>query len=1027
MTELVASQPKWPEWAAGAAPRDLDKRQALFAYFAKWMAKNVPSLWSGEPDPGYSAEHLETQLANLLATETELTVHRIFANWWDTLLGEGHRLRRWKIRPGSQRIKLPSDHASFVRRDFQLLEKFRQIEAAFLDRIQSPLEPDQCRDAFMLSAVMNGGILSVGRLNALHAWREDAVHGINGVLWVTLDLPVSGSSNYRPIKWYPDALTATLLTKVLANRQSLKRATGVHPHQPTPSAHLETTLANLGLLPWQGDVREFLRAARTSTALATPGFVAAYLAEDIESHSLPDPVFRRILGVTLPIPEKPPVEQMHAPPKASEVMDLASGFDPDLPRTSQLAIARQACKALGNKRGAIERLKLILESHQCKMWPITQALIGWTMWRLDPSCSLGKIKASSAQTYLRTLALHLIYEAEDLDLLDLDVDDFEALYEHAARRVSKASRRAYFWGRLRDFHDYLFLAGAPDIDLRELDGWVATGSVRVSANLITEGEFLRFKGTLRTDETHPAAEKVLLAGVLGYRTGLRRREVQMLRIQDIHPGTEPLLLIRPSKLASLKSNSAKRRIPLRPLLPADELATLMNYHARRSAQTEGKDSLLFADPDSPWTPAPYSTLVDPVTALFGAITNEAGVRFRFHHLRHSFANWILCALLATDEPELLRQELPFLDAHLLCDETQLLLRDSLYPVLEGTEHYPERRHVFQVAALMGHLGPGTTCQSYLHLLDWISGRYLDLALDHRLRNLDSAALGRLCGLSISMPYKREYRDLAHRATSFMRHHVKTRNKARALVIGPQPQHSLPRLGTLIAPTLPTPFLLITVLRRHFSGDSIQKLESIFSIPAKALTAAAEAYRRMYAKQSVRNAKATIPIPRAPRVAQQQREYFRIMDNTYTSARRSANRSAMSAAAEALVQRTGPKTGKLYFGTKGRDFAKIVTGLFHLGIESSEMTLVIQRPAAIEVERDSVTTAVRHAQNEGIRIEERRLEWGKRTMKGTLVRLDVQCSQADASSKYPSWEGRVRGLNHAAAWIRFIDRLPNQIF
>ena len=45
---------------------------------------------------------------------------------------------------------------------------------------------------------------------------------------------------------------------------------------------------------------------------------------------------------------------------------------------------------------------------------------------------------------------------------------------------------AYFWGRLRDFHDYLVSGGAPDIDLRELDGWVAKGSVRVSANLVTE-------------------------------------------------------------------------------------------------------------------------------------------------------------------------------------------------------------------------------------------------------------------------------------------------------------------------------------------------------------------------------------------------------------------------------------------------------------------------------------------------------------------------------------------------------------
>jgi integrase len=158
---------------------------------------------------------------------------------------------------------------------------------------------------------------------------------------------------------------------------------------------------------------------------------------------------------------------------------------------------------------------------------------------IGPRLSVGGIKASSAETYFRTLALHLIYEAEDIDLLDLEVDDFETLYERAAARVDTEVRQAYFWGRLRDFHDFLFRCGAPDVDLRELDGWVSTGAIRVSANLVTENEFQRFKASLNAETDRDAGTLVFLAGMLAYRAGLRRRETQMLRIQDIHPGPEP--------------------------------------------------------------------------------------------------------------------------------------------------------------------------------------------------------------------------------------------------------------------------------------------------------------------------------------------------------------------------------------------------------------------------------------------------------------------------------------------------------
>lgn len=1021
MTEVVeAPSVGWPAWAIAAAPQDLKKRRLLFGRFGDWMAKNVPSLWGGQPEPGYTQEILESQLSNLLGTESELTTHRIFANWWDLLVAEGHRLKLWSVRPGSQRVKLAPERPAFVRRDFQLLARLRPLEEAFLDRVSGALESNNLYDAFLLSAILNGGVLSFARVVGLLTLRPDTVEVMNGELWATLDLPVAGSAQgSHPVRWYPDALTATLLTRVLNE--------GLFPtevRRPLDRGAVWTTLTEalerLQLPPWGDGLSDFLRAARVGGALNVPGFVAAFLADDLESHSLPDAVFRRAGGWEHPTMEARS-DDSHRQSKGESIpIALDVSFQPDLPRKSQMMVARDVCKALG-KSGVIGRLKKILEENEGGLWPITHALISWTAWRLDPGCPSGVIKASSAETYFRTLALHLIYEAEDIDLLDLEVDDFETLYEQAAARVDTEVRRAYFWGRLRDFHDFLFRCGAPDVDLRELDGWVSTGAIRVSANLVTENEFQRFKASLNAETDQEAGTLVFLAGMLAYRAGLRRRETQMLRIQDIHPGPEPFLLIRPSRLASLKTNASKRRIPLRPLLPSDEFEALMAFRARRIDQICGEAGLLFADPSAPWTPLPYARLIDPVTALFAVITGQAGLAFHFHHLRHSFANCIFIAFLAMDEPELLARRLPLLDSHLLAAERLQLLRECFFPLGAEAEGFPDRRHLYQVAALMGHLSPTTTCLSYLHLIDWLGGRYLDLALESRLQALGAPQLGRLCGLSGSMPYKGMYRDLATSPTGFMRHYVAAHGRAHELKRAPVGEPAkLPSLSELIKPSLPRPAVMVTLLRRHFSGATVEKLEQTFAVPAKSIAVAAQAYRRMYAKQSVQTQKRHFDLPQPPRTKRDQREYFRILDHTFSSAAKSQNRPALSAVAEALIQRTGPRTGQIYFGTKGRDVELILKGLVLLGIDASEMTLVVRRPAGMEENPDFVVRATDLAKKMGVATAVERLEWGTRKMKGPLLRLDVKDTSRDAGATDLHWEGRVRGLNHAAVWVRMVE-------
>ena len=42
------------------------------------------------------------------------------------------------------------------------------------------------------------------------------------------------------------------------------------------------------------------------------------------------------------------------------------------------------------------------------------------------------------------------------------------------------------------------------------------------------------------------------------------------------------------------------------------------------------------------------------------------------------------------------------------------------------------------------------------------------------------------------------------------------------------------------------------------------------------------------------------------------------------------------------------------------------------------------------------------------------------MKGPLLRLDVKYKTGNVGATELHWEGRVRGLNHAAVWIRMVE-------
>lgn len=1018
------SNETWPAWAIDRVPQGLARRHKLFSQFVKWMDINVKDLWAGKKGVVLSSSDHQAVLGKLLNISSNSNDRRILSHWWEALVASGNKAGIWKIAFPSREVVLPAVTPAFVHRDFQLLKCYRPIEENFILLVCDSLESNQLADAALCAAVFFGGIASKGRFNALCALRSSDLTGDGKLLWAMLQNPDENNC-MSSVRWYPDALTGTLLIRL--------RESGLWSGSLANSDKsdiLLNALHRLGITTWPKawSQTDLIRAVQVALSLDHMGVVASYLSDRFDTFSLPESGLHRIAewtiidetdsGTPSAIPPIAPFDGAHA---------HAATFTPEVMFVSQRDIARKIAIGLENHQQAYANLTLLQKEYAEQMWPITYYLVEWAKWRLRPTTGEKGIRPVSVLRYFRPLVNSLIYEAESEDLLSLDVEEFETLYELTAARVQGIAERARIWTTLRSFHDFMFFGGVPNINFRELDGYTAEhGQGNVSANLVTEGEFGRFKSVFfQNDQAVDSLyqNRVFFAGMLGFRTGLRRREVQMLQIRDYHPGHEPFLLIRPSKFATLKSHSAIRRIPLKALLPPDEYAAFVTYMEQRCEILEELSDFIFSENHTPDTPPLQSKLIDPVTDAFHIICGNIRSSFCFHHLRHSFSNWLLLALLASDQPELLAERPMFIDSALLHDNQIQTIRDSLFPRLAGTPASPDRRHLYQVSALMGHLSPLTTLRSYIHLLDWIAMRSLDMALANKFAELEVPALGRICGLSPSAPYKSPYRDLAGHATKFLREYIRVHSKLKKEFVEVKTEltENLQKLlESLKKPSLPDLRLVMTLVSRRMELDNSLSLARNFSVSPATIDEIYRAYLRMYAKQSVLHAKATLSPPAFPRTKNDRIEFWRIIEATERSYKIVGNRHAMSLAAECLIRRNGPRSGKLYFGKHIKDAPYIARGILLMGIEPNQVKLVLRQASpkgSVEHDFINITNQIRKT---GIEILTEPLDLKETSNKSDRLRLDVTIRNLSANSSWDRSEGRVRGLNYAALWVLFAD-------
>ncbi len=605
----------------------------------------------------------------------------------------------------------------------------------------------------LFSAIARGGILNANWLSALPkaiqrgVWVEDK--GVSLELYMAdvqsyrFKLDVSDASGIR--RWFPDPVTALLL------RQWYRKYGKKWPQREGPEHHqLEQLIAAfLAYLPIpetsavpslsrkRDDVprisRWMLKHACLEAAKDHPGFLVHYASSLDAGPSVPRETLLRLETglIARDISSSLELDESTSPMLISDGATLpkqdrgVSGIPKE--QSKMLADLRRCLthrkhdpgseRPVSSATTALERFLKDGSNHSVILRLIAQ----WLLVRLrSRALNKAKLKTASALRYLTTIGKPLLSAGiADHDVSNYDAEDWIAFYDRAIRFNLSTESKATRQQRLREFHDWLKNTYAvPDVDLG-----AEQGSPRnVDANLLTPREYIRAKSWLASISDKRQARICSLVLTLGYRCGLRRREVRHLRLEDLdglmEPGFKwPGLRIMNQRGMTQKSQSAVRYLPMWLLLKDDELRELRSWVSFRQTELGGGPlkGLLFPQDGHPTSPVDNRDCFQLVTKAMRVASGD--INLRFHHNRHSFATFMSLRLLETYPGEHL------CDQWVKDESGEALLphwgEDFSKLAQLGSGKSPTQKHLWELCTCIGHLTPGETMNSYSHLLDWL--------------------------------------------------------------------------------------------------------------------------------------------------------------------------------------------------------------------------------------------------------------------------------------------------------------------
>jgi integrase len=592
------------------------------------------------------------------------------------------------------------------------------------------LSPDRLAGAIIASAAMNGLLLQPGGWAALAAWlRQPDSRLFKSPVLHNMPFMIFEEGTWR-LAWFPDAVTLALMGRWFAS--------GAYDQAPTGDG--PAVFAAMERVLWP-EGRPSGSTIRTAKQFAEVAFAPL---EDLTGAELPQALVEmalaRLSATALPLeiwqaalrrPHRGRVARVDCPKSNTRSGSRRSGASAVSTHGAVLKIEEIIRKPAAGRRLSRLEAQRALDALPKDDWP--HAVILLARWYL--TLLRQRREVTTVDRYHSSIGKVFAAVAGDTDLFDIDSASLDALCE---RVLDLRPRAGWDYGRDRLAQLLRYGQSDPAFLLPEADIAPGGASSSVRPMLVSKSTMDAIVAAIDASPILNAEKREIysIAVIMSARGGFRVDELAGTLAADVTADEWCTVFIRNNAHRGLKTEAARRNVPVRLLLTPDERTRFDAFVDARRAEIRA--SLDAGHKDLRLLESGVGLLVKAVfdPAEFRAVLRAASravggpEALTPHGLRHSALSMLQLALL---------EDAPFVTELTGWTSGQIadLRRAFIGRGQDGGRLYDA------LASLAGHESPTTTSHSYLHLGDLALG----LRLARIRRSIDPEQAARAFGLN----------------------------------------------------------------------------------------------------------------------------------------------------------------------------------------------------------------------------------------------------------------------------------------
>ncbi|MBM7072018.1 site-specific integrase [Shewanella sp. 202IG2-18] len=369
----------------------------------------------------------------------------------------------------------------------------------------------------------------------------------------------------------------------------------------------------------------------------------------------------------------------------------------------KIALLRGEPKKKESKKEVLTKLKKLLKSD------LNQAQHTLCQWFIN---KLEFCRPSSLRTYHSTISRRWLSWFEDKHLGQLEVDDFEHAYLEIIDQTKSSKRQFDIANLLTQIHELM----VQKLNVPPLIEPILTGTHKkhISAGFISESVFKKLLEQLKCvhDLTTEDKQTLEVIYIIAYRCGLRISEILKLKLNNFEQSNIGWVEVRSNQFGNNKTSSAKRKVPLFPMLLPHEVQIVKEYLYSRRRKSKGKAGLAFSIGNDINRPIDKFELGDFTSKVLRQISGLDWLTF--HHFRHSCLSRLQLIFELPDKCVNFVNIVPY-------SREQI---QNIRLIINGKSI---KNFYYAISAFAGHSSPSECFKSYFHLSDLIIGCKLQKA------------------------------------------------------------------------------------------------------------------------------------------------------------------------------------------------------------------------------------------------------------------------------------------------------------